>query len=111
MIRKPARLVRVARIKELNHGAGRVHASGSVYPWPEPKPEIVCCHALAVSATGNVDQRRKPGLATCARSFKPIATIVRFSPMSFATSATVPIATTFINAGTCASRPYSRNNA
>src|SRR5690242_12559463 len=52
MIREPARFIGVARIKELNHGTGRVHASGGVNSWPKPEPEIVCCHARAVSATG-----------------------------------------------------------
>src|SRR5215217_1637647 len=57
MVRETARLVRVASIKELDYRAGRVHASGGVDSWPKPEPEIVCCHALAVSATGYVDQR------------------------------------------------------
>src|SRR4051812_34618892 len=57
MVRETARLVRVASIKELDHRASRIHAPGGVDPWPKPEPEIVCCHALAVSATGYVDQR------------------------------------------------------
>src|ERR1041385_3281992 len=57
MIREPARFVRVASIKELDYRASGVHATGGVYTWTKSKTQIVCCHALAVSATGNVDQR------------------------------------------------------
>src|ERR1044072_5566575 len=47
MIRATPRFFGIACIKELNHGAGRVHASGGIDPWPKPEAEIVCCHALA----------------------------------------------------------------
>src|SRR5215216_3727454 len=57
MVREPARFAGIASIKELDHGARRVHSSGSVDAWAKPEPQIVCCHALAVSATGYVDQR------------------------------------------------------
>ena len=40
-----------------------VHAAGGVYSWPKPEPEIVCCHALAISATGNIDQRTQTGVS------------------------------------------------
>src|ERR1051325_2589047 len=62
MLRKQARLVCVASIKELYDGTRRVHSSGSIDAWAKPEPEIVCCHALAVSATGNVDQRAQTGI-------------------------------------------------
>src|SRR5690349_16619103 len=62
MVRETARLFGIARIKELDHGTGRIHASGSVDSWPKPESEIVCCHALAVSATGYVDQRAQTGI-------------------------------------------------
>src|SRR5215213_10537425 len=62
MVGKPARLIGVAGIKELNHRARCVHTTGSVNSWAESKSEIVCCHALAVSATGKVDQCAQPGV-------------------------------------------------
>src|SRR5687768_7043315 len=47
---------RIACIKELDYGFRRVHAAGSVNPRSEPETEIVCCHALAVSATGHINE-------------------------------------------------------
>src|SRR5687767_11959197 len=62
MVRKTARLIRIASIKELNHGAGCVQSPGSVDARPEPEAKIVCCHALAVAATSDVDERTQTGV-------------------------------------------------
>src|SRR5688500_8452940 len=56
MVGRPASLFGIASIKELNHGAGCGHSSGSVDARPEPETKIVCCHALAVAATSDVDE-------------------------------------------------------
>src|SRR6266480_5275198 len=56
MLRKPSGLLPVSCIEELNHGSCCVHSACRVYPGAQPKTEIVCCHALAISATGNLDQ-------------------------------------------------------
>src|SRR5215212_4666691 len=56
MIGKPARFIGVACVKELNHRTRRIHSAGGINSWAESKSDIVCCHALAISATGNVDQ-------------------------------------------------------
>src|SRR5688572_22737946 len=62
MIRKTASLIGIASIKELNDGASRVHSSGSVDAWSEPETKIVCCHALAVTATSHVDEGTQTGV-------------------------------------------------
>ena len=62
MFGEPSCFSGIAGIKEFNYRAGRVHATGGVNPRSEPKTEIVCCHALAVSATGHIDQRAQSGI-------------------------------------------------
>src|SRR2546423_448057 len=57
MVCEPPCFLGIARIKELDDCARRIHASGGVDAWSESKSEIVCCHALAVSATGDAHQR------------------------------------------------------
>src|SRR5512145_1755338 len=57
MICESPRLIRVARVKKLDHRSRRIHSPGSVDTWSQSETKIVCCHALAISATGNVDQR------------------------------------------------------
>src|ERR1041384_1359275 len=71
MVRESSRFVGVARIKELDHCTGCVHAPGGVYSWPKPEPEIVCCHARAVSATGYIDQRAQTGMGDAGQILQP----------------------------------------
>ena len=56
MLRKPPGFPPVSCIKELDYGSSRVHSACCVYPGSQAETEIVCCHALAVSATSNLDQ-------------------------------------------------------
>src|SRR5258705_5225038 len=70
MFGQTASLNMIASIKELDYGARRVHPPGRIYARPKPEPEIVCCHALAISATSHLDQGTEPGIRSFGQVFQ-----------------------------------------
>src|SRR5258705_7694145 len=70
MFRQPASLNMIASIKELDYGTGCVHPPGRIYARPKPESQVVCCHALAISATSYLDQGAEPGIRSFGQVFQ-----------------------------------------
>src|SRR6185369_4465862 len=51
-----ARFFRVTSVKQLNDCLRRIHASSGIDSGSQAKTQIVCCHALAISATSHLHQ-------------------------------------------------------
>src|SRR6185295_9281176 len=62
MRRQSLRFHRVARAKELDDGARRVHSARCVNPWPNAKANIVSCHAGAITTTAYFHQSAQAGV-------------------------------------------------
>src|SRR5258705_1952351 len=70
MFGQPASLNMIASIKELDYGTRCVHPPGRIYARPKPEPQVVCCHALAISATSYLDQGTEPGIRSFGQVFQ-----------------------------------------